>query len=116
MKIENKTDFDCDTCVLGKMTQEIRRMPDKRARSPLELVHCYLAGPITPIARDGFRYAVCFVDDYSRTCVYFIRNKNDPVRAAEFFFVDISQLGKIKCFRCDNGTEFTSDSFRSLTY
>ena len=86
MKIENKTDFDCDPFVFGKITQEIHRMLDKLTRSLLELLRCGLAGLITPIAKDGFKYAVCFVYDYSGTCVYFIRNKNYAVRAAEFFF------------------------------
>ena len=56
MKITGKKEFDCGVCVMGKMTQPRNRKPDKRATKNLELVHCDLAGPIDPIAKEGFRY------------------------------------------------------------
>ncbi|CAB4006338.1 Hypothetical predicted protein [Paramuricea clavata] len=56
---------DCDTCVLGKMTQCRNRNPDVRSKAPLELVHTDLAGPVDPMSKDGFRYTVAFTDDYS---------------------------------------------------
>ena len=54
MKITNKNKFDCSTCTKSKMTQSFNRVPEERATKPLELVHCDLAGPIDPMARDGF--------------------------------------------------------------
>lgn len=65
MKINNKNKFSGDTCVKGKMTQYRNRTPDKRATRNLDLVHCDLAGPIDPVAKGGFRYAISFVDYYS---------------------------------------------------
>ena len=38
MKIGNKSDFKCDTCIENKMTNTINRDPDERAKVPLELV------------------------------------------------------------------------------
>ena len=64
MKITDKKEFDCGVCVKGKMVQHRSRKPDKRATVPLQLVHCDLAGLIDPIAKEGFKYALAFVDDY----------------------------------------------------
>ena len=78
MRIIGNKDFNCDECSLGKMTQFRNRYPDERAKSTLQLVHCDLAGPIDPIAREGFRYAITFVDDYSGIImVYFLKQKSD---------------------------------------
>ena len=51
MEITNKDNFECHTCIEGKMSQYRSREPDKRATSPLEFVHCDLAGPISPVAK-----------------------------------------------------------------
>ena len=77
MQISDQTDFECGTCTQGKMCQTRRRKPDERASAPLEFVHCDLVGPISPVARDGFRYALCFVDDHSGiNMVYFLKQKS----------------------------------------
>ena len=115
MKIEKKEEFDCGACVEGKMTQQRSRKADRRANAILELVHCDLAGPIDPIAREGYRYALAFVDDYSGlVMIYLLVNKHDTLKATEKFLADIAPYGKVKCVRSDNGTEFTSQGFQNL--
>ena len=114
MKI-SKRDFDCNTCTMGKMPEFRNRLSDERASKVLELVYCDLAGPISPVARDGFHYAISFVDDYSSiNMIYFLKSKSDVVHAAERFIADSSSYGTIKRFWTDNGTEFTSAEFKSL--
>ena len=82
---------------------------------PLELVHCDRARPIDPIAREGFRYTLAFVDDYSGIImIFFVRNKSDTLRATQKFLADSSPYGKVKSIRSDNGTEFTSKVFENL--
>ena len=77
MKITTKGKVECDTCVQGKMSQYRNREPDCRASSPLQLVHSDLAGPITPESKDGHKYAMVFVDDYSGALgVYFLKNNS----------------------------------------
>lgn len=79
---------------------------------PLELVHCDLAGPIDPIAREGFRYAIAFVDDYSGIImIYFLRNKSDTLRATEKSLADSSPYGKVKAIRSDKGDRVYIQSF-----
>ena len=100
---------------MGKMTQSFSRHSDVRATKPLELVHCDLCGPIQPVAKDGFRYAISFVDDFSSaTTVYFLRQKSDTVQATEKLLTDCAPIGKIERLRTENGTEFINAEFRSL--
>ena len=111
----NAKNFRCDTCIKGKMCQFRDRAPDKRAESVLELVHCDLAGPITPEAREGHKYAITFTCDYSGIIhVYFLRNKNDAARAFEKFIAETSSYAPIRRLRCDGGTEFTCKDFTDI--
>ena len=115
MHICSKDKFICETCSEGKMIKEINRNPDKRATSPLELVHCDLAGPVDPAAKDGYRYALNFVDDYSGVMfVYFLQTKDQTVRATEKFLADAAPFGQVKRIRSDNGGEFTCQDFQTL--
>lgn len=131
MKITGgQTKFDCETCVMAKQPNVRNRDPDVRATEPFELVHTDLSGPIDPIAKDGFRYAIVFTDDYSSNMfTYFLREKSDATRATEKFLADITPYGKVKTLsfhedifpsgeikrvRSDNGGEFTSQEFGDL--
>ena len=78
-------------------------------------MHCDLAGPIDPVAKDGFRYALSFVDDYSGlNMVYFLKQKSDAVTATERFLADCAPYGNVKCIRSDNGGEFIREKFESV--
>ena len=108
MQISDKSDFNCDVCAAGKMTQHRNREPDERATSSLELVHCDLAGPIDPIAREGHKYAISFVDDFSGiNMIYLLKSKSDTLAATQKFLADSAPYGQVKRLRCDNGDEFT---------
>ena len=114
----DKREFYCDVCVMGTITESRNREPDRRASKILQLVHCDLAGPIQPAAKDGFRYAISFTDDFSGIImIYFfllLRQKSDTVSATEKFLAYPAPYGKVKCLRSDNGNEFTSESFQNL--
>ena len=100
MKIITKSKLECDTCGQGKMSQYRNREPDRGATSLLQLVHGDLAGPITPESKDGHKYAMVFVDDYSGALgIYSLKNKSDAVRATE---------------QSDNGGKYISEKFKSL--
>ena len=115
MRIIGKTKLDRDTCILGKMTQYRNRAADERASAPLELIHSDLAGPISPVARDGFKYAMSFIDDYSGAIfVYFLQKKSDSVSATERFLADVASYGNIKRLRSDNGSKYISNEYQSL--
>lgn len=65
MEITDKSCFDCDICTEGKMTAYRNRKPDTRANNILDIEHSDLTGSIDPISKEGYRYAMDFVDDYS---------------------------------------------------
>ena len=116
MKITGKKDFPCSTRILSKQPVYRSREPDERASAPLQFVHSDLAGPIEPVARDGMRYVINFVDDFTGACfVYFLRRKSDASTALEKFLCDIAPYGQvgyiITKFRSDNGGEFISQEF-----
>ncbi|RUS70255.1 hypothetical protein EGW08_021985 [Elysia chlorotica] len=112
-KVEKKD--ECEICLQGKMTNVRNRTSRVRSEVPLKLVHTDIAGPITPASREGFRYALSFTDDFSgMSFVYFLKQKSDTVTATKRFLADTSPIGKVKCIRSDNGTEFTSCEFKSL--
>ena len=120
MKIKDKASVDktklkCNTCTQGKFVNTRNRGPDAKAQHPLDLVHTDLAGPINVTAKDGFKYAISFTDDYSGCIfIYLLRNKSDTVQATKQFLADCAPYGSIKCLRSDNGGEFTSDEFQAL--
>ena len=116
MKITEKDNFECTTCILSKQTVSRNREADKRADAPLELVHTDLAGPIDPAAKDGFRYVINFVDDYSSAVfVYCLKQKSDAFHALKKFLSDTAPYGKVKRMRSDNGGEFISKQFEAET-
>lgn len=117
MSIKGKVpkSMQCDVCVQGKFTQSRNRKPDVRAKSPLELIHTDLAGPIDPKFREGYRYALSFTDDHSSAVfVYFLKHKSDTVDATERFLADIAPYGNVTCIRSDNGAEFTGQGYQVL--
>ena len=115
MKITDYEEAECEVCTQGKMCKTRNREPDQRAKAPLEFVHCDLAGPIEPVAKDGFKYALSFVDDFSGTnMIYFLRQKSDAVEATEKFLADAAPYGKVSRLRSDNGGEFMNNRFKSL--
>ncbi len=114
MKITNKKDFECETCIKGKMTVTQNRNPDAKAKSTLELVHLDLEGPIEPASSEGFRYVLGCTDDYSGIIKpYFMKKKSDTTLAFQMFLADVRPYGEVKCVRSDNGGEFISNSFKS---
>ena len=131
MKIRGSTlPFNCETCTVAKQTNVRNRTPDVRATYPFELVHTDLAGPIDPIAKDGFKYTIIFTDDFSGCYfTYFLKNKSDAVKATRKFFADIAPYGKVNLLsfyseisptgevvrlRSDNGGEYLSADYKDL--
>ena len=131
MNISDKSDFHCETCILAKQTNIPNPDADIRAIKPFELVHTDLAGPVDPVAKDGFRYAMIFVDDFSGcSYTYFLKNKSDALQATEKFLADTNPFGNVKTFnfhseslpqgdtdrlRSDNGGKYLSAEFKANT-
>ena len=66
--------FNCDICIQGKMPNDRNKTLDCKATKILALRHSDLAGPIQPLAKNGYKYALYFIDDYSGlTMLYFLK-------------------------------------------
>ena len=115
MKIKPTPNYvlNCDICIQGKMSNDRNKTLDSKATKILALVHSDLAGPIQPIAKDGYKYVINFIDDYSGlTMLCFLKHKSDTLLATMKYLDDIIPYGHVKCLRTDNGTEFTSEPFQ----
>lgn len=116
MRVKNGvSNFECKTCVQGKMCDEKCSLPDERAAERLDFVHADLAGPISPVAKDGFKYVLCFTDDFSGVvAVYMLKHKSDTLKATEKYLADVAPFGNVKRLRTDGGGEFMAKEFREL--
>ncbi|TYJ98400.1 gag/pol protein [Cucumis melo var. makuwa] len=67
-----------------------------KAKTPLELVHSDLCGPMNVKARGGYEYFISFIDDYSRyDHVYLIQNKSDSFETLKEYKAEVeNESGK----------------------
>ena len=130
MRINNRDTFDCETCILAKQSNTRNHQPDPRATKPFELIHTDLAGPIEPVAKEGYKYTMIFTDDYSGCLfTYFLKSKSDAPKATEKFLADVAPYGKVKTLsflqdlfpsgeikrmRSDNGGEYISTELKEI--
>jgi transposase InsO family protein len=87
----------------------------ERSKDLLGLVHSDVCGPMSISARDGSRYFVTFIGDFSRYgYVYLMRHKSKSFKKFKEFNAEVeNQLGKkIKVFRTYRGGEYLSGKFR----
>ncbi|KAA0037569.1 gag/pol protein [Cucumis melo var. makuwa] len=86
-----------------------------RAKTPLELVHSDLCGPMNVKARGGYKHFINFIDDYSRyDHVYLIQNKSGFFEKFKEYKAEVeNESGKtIKTFRSDRGGEYMDLRFQ----
>ena len=101
----------CAACLEGKQHRQPSRIPARRAKEALELVHCNLCGPIDPVSAGGAIYFILFIDDFTRmTYIYPLSGKSsaDILQRFKEYQAEVkNQLGKkIKRLRMDGGKEF----------
>ena len=115
MKFSSEQQFECEICAEGKLAKTRSRVSDVRATKPLEFIHCDMAGPMSVPAKEGSKYAIVFVDDFSSAVfVYFIEFKSEAVNALERFLADSSPFGDVRKFRSDNALKFSSKDLKSV--
>ena len=67
MKISDFKYEICETCELNKTKKKpVLKDSYTRATKTLDIIHTDTLVPIDPIAEDGHRYAIGFVDSFSR--------------------------------------------------
>ncbi|KAE8706560.1 hypothetical protein F3Y22_tig00110392pilonHSYRG00195 [Hibiscus syriacus] len=103
----------CEHCITSKQHRLKFNTSNSTGKSVLELVHSDVwQAPVTSLG--GAKYFVSFIDDYSGRCwVHPIKKKSDVFSTFKNFKarVELDSGNKIKCFRTDNGGEYTSEDF-----
>ena len=91
-------DFEkCETCSQAKITKRPHKSVVRNTEL-LELIHsdlCRFEGILT---REGYRYIVTFIDDFSKyTTIYLLKNKSDAFEKFQDFLKEIeNQFGRKK--------------------
>jgi histone deacetylase 1/2 len=104
----------CRSCALGKMHKE--RIPQQRTSTttrPLELIHSDICGPFPIASRNGSKYILTFVDDFTRmTWLYFLKEKSQTFEAFKQFKTSVeNKVNQIGTLRSDRGGEYMSTIF-----
>ena len=107
------TEDTCKTCAMGKQASQPvpKRVVDK-AKKALELVYSDILGPFEVASLNGSKYAVTFIDEYTKYAVVkYMRNKSEVI---DKFKEYVAENGTPKTQRSDNGAEYTSRKFKEL--
>ena len=111
---EDESDPDvhevCDACAMGKAHRlPFPKVASRREDQVMGLIHSDLSGKLRVKTRNGYRYYMTFVDDYSRYCVVRLLKKKSDAKDAvkEFYQTYTKKTGMpMKVFRSDNGGEY----------
>ncbi|GJY17392.1 ribonuclease H-like domain-containing protein [Tanacetum coccineum] len=99
LNLDSQSIFDhlCDTCNKAKQTREPFPLNDHKSTKIGQLVHLDVWGPYKVVSRDGFRYFLTIIDDFSRAVwIYMLKGKDDVYdsildinNAFAFFYGDL---------------------------
>ncbi|KAL9996132.1 putative RNA-directed DNA polymerase [Helianthus debilis subsp. tardiflorus] len=107
----------CEVCQRAKQHREPFPLSNHSTTELGELVHLDVWGPYKVRSKEGFRYFLTIVDDYSRAVWVSLMKSKQEVYENVFEFVNIikTQFKKdVKCLRSDNGTEFVNNQMNSF--
>ena len=105
----------CQGCILGKYPEhKFERASHERTFAPLELIHSDVAVPFPHMSMSQAKYALTFIDDFSRYCwVYFLKHKSEVFGLFKVFkaLVENQSRRKLKVLRSDNDGEYVNSKF-----
>ncbi|KAJ9558522.1 hypothetical protein OSB04_013136 [Centaurea solstitialis] len=108
----------CPACEQGKMKRSSHPPRiDTNSKSPLDMIHMDLCGPMRIESLARKKYMLVLVDEFSRfTWIEFLRAKSDAADRIIAFIKRIQVLlgRRVKKLRSDNGTEFRNAKLQSF--
>ena len=106
----DSSELMCGTCELNKAKRKaVPKDSVDRAKNALNIVHVDFLGPVTPVSVDNHRYAISFVDSFSRySKVYFMKTRDECLQYFQQFCPD---LGTPRTFVSDGAREFSFTQF-----
>jgi len=103
---------------MGKMKRSSHKLKTKSScKSPLEMIHMDLCGPMRVQSINGKKYMLVMVDEYSRyTWVEFLRTKVEAPKLIIKFIKKIQVLLQlpVQKLRSDNDTEFKNETLQNF--
>lgn len=123
--LKNKLDLDknthislCEVCHKAKQTREPFPLSNHKSKYLGDLVHLDLWGPYRVQSREGYKYFLTIVDDFSRAVwVFLLRGKDETFENfLTFYNLLKNQFNKtVKIIRSDNGSEFINQRMNNFT-
>ncbi|GJY52425.1 putative RNA-directed DNA polymerase [Tanacetum coccineum] len=107
----------CEVCHKAKQIREPFPLSKNKSTFFGQLIHLDVWGPYRVVSREGFRYFLTIVDDYSRSVwVYMLKSKDEVFSMfVSFYNLVLTQFDKkIKTIRSDNGTEFLNNKMSTF--
>jgi len=107
-KINKEHSSVCHVCHLSKQKHLPFQSRQNMCNAAFDLVHIDTWGPFSVPTKDGFRYFLTIVDDFSRaTWIYLLKNKSDVLHVFPAFItmVHTQYQTKLKSVRSDNAHE-----------
>jgi hypothetical protein len=105
----------CESCQYAKHHRvSLYPSVNKRSSSFFEVVHSDIWVPSTVVSKQGYRYFVTFVDDYTRvTWLFLMKSRSELFSIFCVFCAEIQNQfnASIKILRSDNAKEYTSNQF-----
>ncbi|KAJ0818040.1 putative RNA-directed DNA polymerase [Helianthus annuus] len=101
----------CEICHRAKQVRTPFPLSEHKSKHVGDLIHLDVWGPYRVTSRDGFKYFLTVVDDYSRVVwCYLLKSKIEVFENIESFYeLILTQFKKrVKVFRSDNGTDFVN--------
>ena len=90
----------------------VPKKTDSRVSAVGQRVFSDIQGLFEIPSMHGARYALSFIDNFSRLAVvkYLVKKSDALLKFQEF----VAEHGALKCLRTDNGGEYSSNAFRSI--
>ena len=101
----------CEVCTASKMHEvAVPKKTDSRASAVGQRVYSDIQGPFEVTSMHDARYALIFIDDFSRLAVvnYLVKKSDALLKFQEF----VAEHGAAKCLRTDNGGDCSSNAFK----
>ncbi|XP_071704554.1 uncharacterized protein [Rutidosis leptorrhynchoides] len=112
-----KENCPCDIFQKAKQTMEPFPLGDHKSQGLGDLIHLDLWGPFKIQSREGYKYFLTIVDDFSRAVwTFLLKTKEDTFDNIQSFINLIkNQFNKnVKIIRSDNGTEFVNNKMNNF--
>ncbi|KAJ0587122.1 putative RNA-directed DNA polymerase [Helianthus annuus] len=109
--IVDVTKQTCETCHRAKQVRSPFPLSEHKSKGVGDVIHLDVWGPYKVASKEGFKYFLTVVDDFSRTVwCYLLKSKIEVFENIESFYeLLLTQFKKrVKVFRSDNGTEFVN--------